>query len=292
MRFRLSWVLLSLFSALSLRAQVEVKLEFEQNQFLPSETAEIVLRMINDTGAPLRLGEQKGWLRFSVENIDGTVVSRLEDPEDTGAFTLKPSNRGTLRFNLAPLFKLDQIGRYRVTATVVIGAANEHVVTAPVEFEIMRGVILWEREFGVTGSPGTRRKYMIQQANYLQRPRLFASVADPTGATIFRVVRLGTTVSFNPPSEFRIDAGSRLHVLHQVGADEFIHHRINADGEVEIRNLYGNRTGRPELGMNDEGEVAVIHARRKPSPGDIPGPVTAKAIPVPVPDAKPATPNP
>jgi hypothetical protein len=281
--------LLLLLGHLGLLAQVEIKLEFEQNQFLPSEPAIAVVRIINYTGSQLRLGEQPGWIRFSVENIDGTVVNRLRDPEETGAFSLKPSNRGTLRFNLAPLFKLDTIGRYRVTATVVTGGGNEHVVTAPVEFEIMRGVILWEREFGLSGGSGERRKYMIQQANYLKRPQIFASVADPTGATILKVVRLGSIVSFNPPSEFRLDRTNRLHVLHQVGADEFVHHRISPDGEVEIRHIYGNRTGRPELGMNDEGEVAVIRGRRKASASDIPPPETVKAATVasPAPDAKP-----
>lgn len=278
-----------LLAGLTARAQVEVQLEFDrnQNQFLPSESAVAVVRIANFSGSPLRLGEQPGWIRFSVENVDGSVVNQTRDPEETGAFTLKPSSRGTLRFDLTPMFKLDRIGRYHVTATVVTGIGSEYVVTAPLEFEIMRGVIIWEKEFGYGEGRRERRKYLIQQANYLKRAQVFASVADPTGASIYKVVRLGNIVSFNPPSEFRLDVSNRLHVLHQIGADEFVHHRINPGGEVEIRNIYGNRTARPELGMNDEGEVAVIHGRRKPSPSDIPQPVKAKPLtePPPAPDA-------
>lgn len=267
-----------LLFGLAARAQVEVQLEFDrnQNQFLPSESAIAIVRIANFSGAPLRLGEQPGWIRFSVENIDGSVVNQTRDPEDSGAFTLKPSARGTLRFDLTPLFKLDRIGRYHVTATVVTGVGSEYVTTAPVEFEIMRGVIVWEKEFGFGEGRRERRKYLIQQANYLKRAQVFASVADPTGASILKVVRLGNIVSFNPPNEFRLDVGNRLHVLHQIGADEFVHHRINPDGEVEIRHVYGNRSARPQLGMNDEGEVAVIHGRRKPNPSDIPSPAKTK----------------
>ena len=300
MRVRLLLPLLLCSLFVTARAQVEIQLEFDQNQFLPHEKTELILRMINYTGEPLRLGEQPGWIRFSVENIDGTVVNRIEDLEETGAFTLKPSARGTLRFNLAPLFKLDQIGRYKVTATVSTGSRNEHIVSAPVEFEIMSGVVLWEREFGFAGSQGTRRKYMIQQANYLNRPRLYASVTDPLDASACRVIRLGTVVSFNPPSDFMLDATNRLHVIHQVGADDFIHHCIGSHGDVIIRNIYANRSGRPSLGMNDDGEVTVIHGRRKPNPGDIPSPPSSKTVsnasttasPVVLPKAKPVPPSP
>lgn len=279
-------------AGLAARAQVEVQLEFDrnENQFLPAEPAVAVLRIANFSGSPLRLGEQPGWIRFTIENIDGSVVNQTRDPEDSGAFTLKPSARGTLRFDLSPLFKLDRIGRYRVTATVATGNGSEYVTTAPVEFEIMRGVILWEKEFGYGEGRRERRKYLIQQANYLKRAQVFASVADPTGASIYRVVRLGNIVSFNPPTEFRLDVSNRLHVLHQVGADEFLHHRISPEGEVEVRHVYGNRTARPQLGMNDDGEVAVIHGRRKPAASDIPKSTPAKvpAAPPSAPDAKPA----
>ena len=164
----------------------------------------------------------------------------------------------------------------------------------------MSGVVLWEREFGFAGSQGTRRKYMIQQANYLNRPRLYASVTDPLDASACRVIRLGTVVSFNPPSDFMLDATNRLHVIHQVGADDFIHHCIGSHGDVIIRNIYANRSGRPSLGMNDDGEVTVIHGRRKPNPGDIPSPPSSKTVsnatttasPVVLPKAKPVPPSP
>jgi hypothetical protein len=285
-------VLAVLFSAaVGASAQVDVKLEFDQSQFLAAETAPVTLRIANFTGGPLKLGDRPGWLQFSVENVNGTVVSRLSDVEETGSFVLKPSTRGTMRFDLTPLFKLDQIGRYTVTATVVTGGADNHVVSAPAEFEIMRGVTLWEREFGVTGSPGIRRKYVVQQANYLKRARIYACITDVSGGVTYKVVPLGTVVSFNPP-QMSLDAQNRLNVLHQYGADDYLHHRIDADGAISVRNIYGSRSGRPELGVNDEGDVAVINAKRKPGPGDIPGPETAKAGSVKSADVKTADPKP
>lgn len=263
-----SWFLLFLLVALVARAQVDVKLEFEQDKFLSGEKSEVVLRIANFTGAPIRLGERPEWIRFSIEDVVGAGVARKSDVEETGAFTLKAGARATLRFDLAPMFQIDQVGRYRVTATVFTGPGDTHVVTAPAEFEVMHGVVLWEREFGIAGSGGERRRYAIVQANYLRRARIFAVITNPEASVTYKVVPLGTVVSFNPPAMV-LDPQNRLHVLHQYGSDDFVHHRIDHDGTVSIRHTYVSRTGRPMLGVDGTGDVAVVRATRRPGPNDL-----------------------
>jgi len=253
---------------MTVHAQVDVKLEFDQNKFLTGETSEVILRVANFTGSPLRLGERPDWLQFSVENVSGVGVARIADLEETGAFTLKTGARATLRFDLTPLFKIDQVGRYNVSATVYTGSGENHVITAPAEFEIMTGVVLWEREFGVLGGGSERRRYAIVQANYLKRARIFAAITNPEASVTYKVIPLGTVVSFNPPS-MAMDAQNRLHVLHQYGADDFVHHRIHSDGTLAVRHNYVSRVGRPMLGVDGTGDVAVVRATRRPSTQDI-----------------------
>lgn len=253
---------------MTVHAQVDVKLEFDQNKFLTGETSEVILRVANFTGSPLRLGERPDWLQFSVENVSGVGVARIADLEETGAFTLKTGARATLRFDLTPLFKIDQVGRYNVSATVYTGSGENHVITAPAEFEIMTGVVLWEREFGVLGGGSERRRYAIVQANYLKRARIFAAITNPEASVTYKVIPLGTVVSFNPPS-MAMDAQNRLHVLHQYGADDFVHHRIHSDGTLAVRHNYVSRVGRPMLGVDGTGDVAVVRATRSPSTQDI-----------------------
>lgn len=257
-----------LLSALVARAQVDVKLEFDQNKFLSGEKAEIKVRIANFTGAPIRLGERADWLRFNIENVSGVGVARKADLEETGAFTLKTGARATLRFDLTPMFQIDQVGRYQVSATVFTGAGETHVVTTPVEFEIMHGVVLWEREFGVVHGGGERRRYAIVQANYLRRARIFAVITNPEASVTHHVIPLGTVVSFNPPS-MALDPQNRLHILHQYGSDDFVHHRIQHDGTVSIRHTYVSRVGRPILGVDGTGDVAVVRATRRPGPSDV-----------------------
>ncbi len=261
------WLCLFLL-VMTVHAQVDVKLEFDQNKFLTGETSEVILRIANFTGGPLRLGERADWLRFSLENVSGVGVARTADLEETGAFTLKTGARATLRFNLTPLFKIDQVGRYNVSATVYTGSGDNHVITAPAEFEVMNGVVLWEREFGVLGGGSERRRYAVVQANYLKRARIFAVITNPEASVTYKVMPLGTVVSFNPPS-MAMDAQNRLHILHQYGADEYLHHRIHADGTVAVRHNYVSRVGRPILGVDGTGDVAVVRATRRASNLDI-----------------------
>lgn len=96
-----SWLCLFLL-VVTVHAQVDVKLEFDQNKFLTGETSEVILRIANFTGGPLRLGERSDWLRFSIENVSGVGVASTADLDETGAFTLKTGARATLRFNLTP----------------------------------------------------------------------------------------------------------------------------------------------------------------------------------------------
>jgi hypothetical protein len=261
------WLCLFLL-VMTVHAQVDVKLEFDQNKFLTGEKSEVILRIANFTGGPLRLGERADWLRFSLENVSGVGVARTADLEETGAFTLKTGARATLRFNLTPLFKIDQVGRYNVSATVYTGSGDNHVITAPAEFEVMNGVVLWEREFGVLGGGSERRRYAVVQANYLKRARIFAVITNPEASVTYKVMPLGTVVSFNPPS-MAMDAQNRLHILHQYGADEYLHHRIHADGTVAVRHNYVSRVGRPILGVDGTGDVAVVRATRRASNLDI-----------------------
>ena len=268
-----SWLCLLLL-VVAAHGQVDVKLEFEQDKFLPGESSEVILRIANFTGGPLRLGDRPDWLRFSVENVSGVGVARKAEVEETGAFTLKTGARATLRFDLTPLFQIDQVGRYQVSATVYTGSGENHVITAPVEFEIMNGVVLWEREFGLSGAAGERRRYAILQANYLKRARIFAVITNPEATVTHKVIALGTVVSFNPPT-MAMDSQNRLHVLHQYGADEFLHHRIQPDGTIALRHTYMSRVGRPILGVAGPGDVAVVRATRRPAPQDISPPEEA-----------------
>ena len=123
-------------------AQVDVDLSMAREAFLPSEDIDVGVRISNFTGSQLTLGKEPGWLHFSVERVFGGVTERLGEPPESGEFTLEQATRGKLTFNIAPLFRLDTPGSYRVSATVLL-PTGEQAVSAPKTFEIITGAEDW-----------------------------------------------------------------------------------------------------------------------------------------------------
>lgn len=262
----LAWAWVGLHSV---QAQVELKIEVPQTQFLAGERLDTVARFSNFSGSPITLGKEPGWLRFHVEDRSGVVVNKLSEVEESGAFPLQPVERGSLRFDLEPHFKLDQPGRYRVYAVAQLPGGEE--ITSPAAtFEIVRGNRVAEQAYGFNAPDGPeRRKFILHQVNYLREVLLYVRCCDEREATTYKVTRLGRTVSYTQPQEF-LDSESRWHVLHQFGRTEYGYHVFGPDGALEVRQTYVITDRRPQLRVNDTGKIAVIGGARRPSVDDFP----------------------
>lgn len=257
---------------LGLTAQVEVKLIPSQDTYLVGEELKIGVQISNFTGRTLKLGHLPEWIRFGVEPVDGGVINRLANVEDSGEFQLGTSHRGTLRYDIQPLFDLTRAGRYRVTAAVRVDAETE-VISDVAHFDITNGSRIWDREFGVSADDGQstveRRRYIIQQANYHRSIQLYLRITDPSENQTYKVVSLGRMVNSTRP-QFAVDKKSHLHILHQSGIDNFPYHVINYKGEILTRQTHAYVDRRPELRANPSGEIAVIGGERRFTPMDIP----------------------
>lgn len=254
------------------QAQIELRLSADREFFLTGEDLEVAVKVANFTGGPLTLGEQPDWLRFTVERTDSGVVNKLSEVEESGSFTLPQATVGTVRFNLTPHFALDRPGKYRVVAQAVTPKGPEVFTSEPLAFEIVRGVQLNpDREVGVTLPDGTtaRRKYLLQQVNFLRTVELYVRVTDAAESVNVKVARLGRIVTFDPP-KWVVDRKSQFHVLHRVDANTSGYHVFQPDGTLVTREFYRFTRTTPELRVNDEGEVAVIGGIRRLTASDIP----------------------
>ncbi len=257
-------------------AQVTVELTQDQDQFLPSESMPLAVRIINRSGQTLRLGRGEDWLTFSVETRDGQVVPKLAEVPVGGEFDLGSSEMATIRVDLAPYFALSRSGRYSVIATMRIKQWNQDVRSQPRNFDIIEGARLWEQTIGVPSSgAGTTalpevRKFVLQQAHYLKSQlRLYVRLTDPTGERTFRVFPVGPMVSFGRP-EPQVDKFSNLHVLYQAGPRSFNYVVINPEGEIIARRTYDYSDKRPRLQPDTDGKILVAGGVRRPTPQDLP----------------------
>ena len=149
--FGLAW--LAFFSA---SAQVTVDVVLDQEQFLPSETLPVAVRITNRSGQPLHLGADSNWLTFSVESVSGPVVVKKTDVPVQGEFDLGSSQVATKRVDLAPFFELTRQGGYRLTATVRIKDWDVAIPSPPRAFEVIDGAKLWSQTFGLPVPAGVR----------------------------------------------------------------------------------------------------------------------------------------
>ncbi len=285
MKFSLFIFGLVLLPLVNAPAQVSVEVVLDQEQFLPSESVPVAVRLANRSGQTLHFGADANWLTFSVESADGFVVIKNSDVPVSGEFDLDSSQMAIKRVDLAPYFVLSQVGRYRVTATVRIKEWNAEVASPAKEFDVINGAKLWSQDFGLPAPAGVTyrapevRRYSLIEANYLRSQlRLYVQVSDESEARVFKVSAVGPLVSFSQP-EAKLDRLSNLHVLYQSGAQAFTYTVVNPNGDILGREMYDYFNSRPRLSVKDDGDVAVTGGVRRVKSAELPQVVPPNEVP-------------
>ena len=268
-------------------AQVSVEIVSDQDQFLPSESIPLAVRITNRSGQTLHLGADANWLTFNVESVDNFVVIKKSEVPVIGEFDLDSSQMAIKRVDLAPYFVLSQVGRYRVTATVRIKQWSAKAVSPAKDFDIIHGAQLWSQDFGLPVPAGATnrapevRRYTLIEANYLRSQlRLYVQVTGEAEAQIFKVSAIGPLVSFSQP-ETKLDRLSNLHVLYQSGAQAFTYAVVNPDGDVARQEIYDYVNSRPRLIVDTNGDAVVVGGVRRVKPGELPPVLPPNAAPTP-----------
>jgi len=268
-------------------AQVDVEVVLDQEQFLPSESVPVAVRITNRSGQTLHLGADADWLTFSVESVDGFIVMKNAEVPVLGEFDLGSSEVATKRVDLQPYFDMTRQGRYRVIATLHIKAWSVDTSSPPKEFDVISGAELWSQDFGVPIPAGVTnrapevRKYTLEEANYLrQQLRMYVMVSDQSGSRVFKVSAIGPMVSFSQPEQ-QLDQFSNLHVIYQSGAKTFTYSVVNPDGEITQQETYDYIDTHPRLGLNDAGDIVVVGGVRRVKPGELPDLKLPDELPLP-----------
>ena len=276
---------LTLLTLVNARAQVSVEVVLDQEQFLPSESVPVAVRITNRSGQTLHFGADANWLTFSVESADGFVVIKNSEVPVAGEFDLDSSQMATKRVDLAPYFVLSQVGRYRIVATLRIKEWNAQMSSPAKGFDVINGAKLWSQDFGlpvpagVTNQTPEVRRYSLIEANYLRSQlRLYVQVSDESEARVFKVSAVGPLVSFSQP-EAKLDRLSNLHVLYQSGAQAFTYSVVNPNGDIAKQEVYDYFNSRPRLSVKDNGDVAVTGGVRRVKPAELPQVVSPNEVP-------------
>jgi hypothetical protein len=267
-------------------SQISVDVQLDQNQFLPGESLPVTVRVTNLSGESLHLGADTNWLTFLVESKDGFVVIKKSDPPVQGAFDLGSSEVAIKHVDLAPYFTLNRDGRYKVTATVHIKNWGQDISSAPKEFDLIDGAVIWTQTFGVpnpgaTNQPPDVRQYTLIEANYLRSQlRLYVQVSDESQLRILKVRAIGPMISFSDP-QAQLDSAGNLHVLYQSGARAFTYSIVTPDGDIARQETYDYVNIRPRLRGDSNGDITVYGGVRRVTPDQMPVVKSPNELPAP-----------
>lgn len=264
------------------RAQVEVQVVMDQAQFLSSETVPVAVRVINHSGQTLHFGDED-WLSFSVEGQGGLIVVKNGDPPMGHNFDLESAGVATQHSDVEPYFTISTTGHYTVIATVKLKEWDREVASAPVGFDVIQGVKLWEQQFGVPEANPTNhtapevRKYILQKATYLKHLRLYLRLTDPDESRVFRVLAIGPMTSFSQPVT-QLDQQNNLHLLYEESGRSFLYVVVNPDGGINLRQKYYYTDAAPRMKTDESGNIYIAGGARHVSPDDVPTPALAPPL--------------
>lgn len=262
--------------AVAARAQVNVEIALDDDQYLRGEPVTLRVKISNFSGQTLRLGDDPDWLAFLVTGDDGKALRALEPVPPVKPFNIESAKSVALRMDLAPYFDLQASGRFAASARIKVPQLGKEFSSESKKFDTISGVKVWEKEVGVPGvTPPLVRRFALQQATFFKETRLYARVTGANEADIVRVVPLGALPSAGRP-EAAVDNSSQLHVIFQAGQKNFTYSIITPEGELIIRQTHEITATRPRLRAESDGRIVVHGGVRKISPDDLPPPPPPK----------------
>ncbi|MCL5096448.1 MAG: hypothetical protein M1608_02730 [Candidatus Omnitrophica bacterium] len=258
-----------------LYAQVSVELSLNQEQYLPREPMLVKVRITNLSGQTLEFGKEWDWLQFVVESRDGLPVVKQGEVPVQSEFSLETAQVAIKTVDLAPYYSLTIPGRYRVTATIRISQWGQMIGSPPQDFDIVRGVKIWEQQFGMPMPPGATnrppqvRKFALIKVAYLKKLRLYFSLSNAPETEVYRVFPIGDVVSFSQPAAL-LDKANNLNVLYQFGARSYYYLLVSPSGDLLSRQTYDITDVRPVMRPDEDGVVKIVGGVRRPSFDDVP----------------------
>lgn len=256
-------------------AQVKVELSFPQEQYLPYEPIIAVLKISNVSGQTLGFKKEDNWLDFSMETKSGRVIPKESEIPQQEDFSIQSGEVAILRVDIQPYFKATAPDRYSVTGTVKVKVWDKTFTSEPATFDVVTGVKIWEKEFGVPDSENPEktpevRKYALLLANFKQHLRLYFRLSNASEDKIYKMTFMGNLTSIGRP-EANLDKFNNLHILYQIGAKAFRYTVFSPDGRLFLRETHEYTTSRPRLWLDKDGRIYIRGGARKISSDDIPG---------------------
>ncbi len=255
-------VLLAAAVPAAARAQVQISCTLRHTRVLPLEPLMATVRIDNQTGTPIQVGDGGGAsLSFVVESSPGRAVNLLRPPDEV-SFTVPAHGRFEGTFFLHDTYDLRRPRPYTVQARLiwrnqVFGSARTNLDVVP-GMEVASAVAALLPE---EGARPARRTYSLHTLSRNQQEVLLIRIEDPDQNLVYAVHGLGRIVRGRPPA-LRIDGEGNAHVLHRISPFAYAYHVIGPDGHLIDQEGLSTEGEALDLSEDGRGRIRVQRGER------------------------------
>lgn len=246
-------ILLGLSLATTSRAQLEVKINTPQGEFVAHERIPVGFSVTNRSGRDIVLAAPDGqdWVQFRVFRGNRTV--RRVAPAGTFESTiLKAGETITKTVDLASFYSMGAYGFYTYQASVYFSPARTWITSNRESARVVGARELWTETFGTQrdrpaddaelsqfeslNDPGGSRIMTLRTHKMMKyigndKSFLYYQLEDPNTQTIHTCYRLGELIDIRPP-RFGIDSENHAHALFMIRPQLYAKIEIDTKGNV------------------------------------------------------------
>ena len=295
----LMFLVASLMTCQSLRAQVLVDLSIKRVLYVAYEPLLVTVRITNLSGGRLLLSDVDGkkWFGFQIETLDGRPIPPSDPDYQIAPQEVGPGESITRTVNLTQLYPMGDFGSYRIMASIYVAELSQYFSSPPLTVEITEGRLIWQQVVGVPGISdlkGSSRTVSLLSHRLPERTDLYLRIEDKESGIVFCTHRLGDYISYSKP-EVLLDSANNIHVLQNPQPRLFVYSKVGLNGKIMDRASLNAPKDHPRLRREKDGSVVVVggipfdpHA--SPTPNKISN-LSERPVPLPTPTPLP-TPKP
>lgn len=268
-------LLLLIFLAGSVHAQIQVELKLKRLQYIAYEPVLATVAVTNLAGRDIELHNDRGqrWFGFEVSGKDGQPVAPVARAEEEAPLRVESGKTVVRKINLTPLYGVHDPGSYRVRANIYFADLNKFFYSQGKAFQVINARPIWQTTVGVPeGMPGAgeARSYSLLSNRFPDHTSLYVRVENKESGAVYATYSLGRIIAYDEPQK-EIDRANQFHVLHCAAPRTWAYSRIGLNGQLLHEATFMETKTRPRLRRTSGGEIAVSGGMR-----DVPAAAAAR----------------
>ena len=259
-------LLLLIFLAGSVHAQIQVELKLKRLQYIAYEPVLATVAVTNLAGRDIELHDDRGqhWFGFEVSGKEGQPIAPAAPAAEEAPLRVESGKTVVRKINLTPLYGVHDPGTYRVRANIYFADLNKFFYSQGKAFQVTNARPIWQTTVGVPeGMPGAgeARTYSLLSNRFADHTSLYVRVENKESGVVYATYSLGRVIAYDEPQK-EIDRANQLHVLHCAAPRTWAYSHIGLNGQLLREATFMETKTRPRLRRTSGGEIAVSGGMR------------------------------